>query len=1643
MIDDNDGTEHTHIDQSVDLPIEKPQVSPEKYDKGIADSPRPNTESEDSLMPETTLNDIERMVNAKVLGNRDQKLVQFGIQLDRKNDFRLRTLSERLGDRLSRTYQREMTTGATPQKIRNFDIQAQTIQQIVANTALSSLQFQKTKTLPYMRKNLALSYHRNELLKKMVSGIAHLETSIVSKLEAIKMNTAAPEVKKNKGGFFTKLRADIKEARRKKIANNIANVSLFQYDKLWKKYANPLFTSIDKIMHTDGPKGGFNGTAGFLTTKLNRMRHQVRQAADATPTNAFDRIKVRAAQMASAGLNQSVRLGQKIHVGAGVNSVVSKPLRAVSSFMGLVDPFGGHGFVRNPNAQPIPQTSGTPGSHTPDIATNALTRILAAWKKDYRQDQDTVIGHLAAIQDLLSGHQGPPSSGPIGPIYPSGPSSPKPSGLGPVAGPASSSRSIRATVAAKLGALPKPSIPRVNIRFPKGPNRSTLINAMAAARANTVSAGVLAGAAVGAGLPLLGGLTHHVSSGIAHGVHALVGHAHVVAPHIATAGHSLENRLMQGIDTLHGHAHTVKEKTAPHWEKIRSGVQSLSTKIGKMGESLKVDKKKTERTEKTQRNFWTSLLKKPSTRKGSYEDLHGHDHDGEDPKSWRDKVKGYWDRNKGRGVVGGATQSYKNSSLSKIAGWAGGAAMFAGKSALKYGWKGGKFLAKNGLKAGASVAGKAGMGALRMGGGFLKGGGGVAIAGMIGKHFVDKYTTGKTRRVGDTLADAASWGATGFMLGGPIGAAIGAGVGVAIANSDYVIKGFQKLGSGLSKLNNAHKNDLSNIFHGIFGQSAQVTASGHVLRQEKTSLLGDLRTAFFGRQAKYSKSGELISPTKRSMFGLVSRGFEKAFFGDKFNNGQYKYGTSLVAQAATSLQKTIAKIGGGLAALPHKLAKGAQHALDKTKAGVSWTGRKIHAGAQAVATGVTNAYTAVTNATSATVDAAKNLGNAKGRQNLKDRLENWGSNAFHDVVNASPIGFIMQGSAAVSGWALESGAVNAASSPLYPLVTALLKVYGVSNRALYKALHYTETLQDQINQGKAKPYDEDGIAFIAGTLGFDSKNKDALAYFKLWYKNRFIPTVAIVSKVLRGYKLDVGSVLSASPNQIPSIIKDITSASSSLGSVALGLDLSAQVFNKFSKSGSKAPDHVAGAPLANNKPYNPSSAKPFDPDAGIRGDSGNGGRPGLASGYGSNGSSGQSNQPAGHKQATMSKGTVKDQPEFKAAYSKLPANLKKVVDKSAGLQFTLWSTSVQHGSDTAAKIFVSQYSDGLTDKRYIDTIYQRRSNMFGDLQGSDRAAATQHLGQEMGFADSIDSGKSMPTMDQMGQMAGRPINPSGDSSQPFNGTAAKVSGTQASRAKDAIQYLMAKKWSKNAAMGIVANLIQESGLRTNLPGDNGAALGLAQWHSDRRSAIAKALNKPFESLDFHGQLDGVDLEMKGGGRGGVPKGFAEKLNAMSDPGAAAVAVMQTFERPKDHASNGTNAHARAAIAMGLLKNEGVGTSKPNQTPATGSSGSGATPSAAPAKAPAAKAAAPSGGGGGASSPGPDLSGHTQALNDNTQAIKNLHAVHAAAAANTPSAPSGDTHHNTVVAPTIHTPQPTSSEAGVWDTWLKKLQTAVS
>jgi murein DD-endopeptidase MepM/ murein hydrolase activator NlpD len=119
--------------------------------------------------------------------------------------------------------------------------------------------------------------------------------------------------------------------------------------------------------------------------------------------------------------------------------------------------------------------------------------------------------------------------------------------------------------------------------------------------------------------------------------------------------------------------------------------------------------------------------------------------------------------------------------------------------------------------------------------------------------------------------------------------------------------------------------------------------------------------------------------------------------------------------------------------------------------------------------------------------------------------------------------------------------------------------------------------------------------------------------------------------------------------------------------------------------------------------------------------------------------------------------------------------------------------------------------------------------------------------------------------------------------------AAEISEDQRKASSDLIKYFE-KLYGKNAAIGIVANLLRESGLRTRTP-DNSSFEGMAQWSRNDRwpKFVAWAQSKGKDPYSRSAQAEWIAIELK-------QSGTDARLKKAESADAAASIFYNEFER---------------------------------------------------------------------------------------------------------------------------------------------------
>jgi len=106
----------------------------------------------------------------------------------------------------------------------------------------------------------------------------------------------------------------------------------------------------------------------------------------------------------------------------------------------------------------------------------------------------------------------------------------------------------------------------------------------------------------------------------------------------------------------------------------------------------------------------------------------------------------------------------------------------------------------------------------------------------------------------------------------------------------------------------------------------------------------------------------------------------------------------------------------------------------------------------------------------------------------------------------------------------------------------------------------------------------------------------------------------------------------------------------------------------------------------------------------------------------------------------------------------------------------------------------------------------------------------------------------------------------------------------------ALSILTGMGYSRNAALGIIGNIGQESGFDEKAIGDNGSAVGLAQWHAPRVADIRKRFGIDVMRAGFDDQVRAIGLEAQ-------QMGLKTGLNAAKDSEATSTIIRQFYERP--------------------------------------------------------------------------------------------------------------------------------------------------
>ncbi|PYD65234.1 hypothetical protein CDI09_14680 [Komagataeibacter nataicola] len=133
------------------------------------------------------------------------------------------------------------------------------------------------------------------------------------------------------------------------------------------------------------------------------------------------------------------------------------------------------------------------------------------------------------------------------------------------------------------------------------------------------------------------------------------------------------------------------------------------------------------------------------------------------------------------------------------------------------------------------------------------------------------------------------------------------------------------------------------------------------------------------------------------------------------------------------------------------------------------------------------------------------------------------------------------------------------------------------------------------------------------------------------------------------------------------------------------------------------------------------------------------------------------------------------------------------------------------------------------------------------------------------------------------------------------------------RAAFLVSAAMKDGYSRNAAMGIMGNIAQESGFDTGANGDGGNAFGLGQWHRDRVLQILKGTGIDVRKAGYENQVKAYLWEMKHGDTGAQKARNMLLTNPNMSIYNAAQTVSSLDERPADRYGKEASIRTQQAI----------------------------------------------------------------------------------------------------------------------------------
>lgn len=156
---------------------------------------------------------------------------------------------------------------------------------------------------------------------------------------------------------------------------------------------------------------------------------------------------------------------------------------------------------------------------------------------------------------------------------------------------------------------------------------------------------------------------------------------------------------------------------------------------------------------------------------------------------------------------------------------------------------------------------------------------------------------------------------------------------------------------------------------------------------------------------------------------------------------------------------------------------------------------------------------------------------------------------------------------------------------------------------------------------------------------------------------------------------------------------------------------------------------------------------------------------------------------------------------------------------------------------------------------------------------------------------------------------------SSDTADSASNSDVPTGGGGTGNARTAMQFFINKGLTPAQAAGVVGNLQAESGPNLNISavGDGGQAIGIAQWHPDRRANFQRAFGKPFSESTFRDQLNFIWWEFQN-----TERSAFNRLKRTTTATQAAAVVDQYYER-----SSGAHRTKRMRYAAALAPSGGT------------------------------------------------------------------------------------------------------------------------